>query len=192
VDIYEGNNLIQILEGCMKNDRKSQKLLYQQFFGYAMSICMRYTQNQADAVEVLNDSFMKVFTQLNKFDQTRSFKSWFRRILINASIDHLKSEMKHQFKMSLEENEKPLEQPSVDQKISHEELIGLIQHLSPAYRSVFNLYVIDGYKHEEIAGMLGISVGTSKSNLAKARLNLRAMLKKIERHEIIRIARSGA
>lgn len=173
----------------MKNDRKSQKLLYQQFFGYAMSICMRYTQNHADAVEVLNDSFMKVFTQLKKFDQTRSFKSWFRRILINASIDHLRSEMKHQFKMSLEENEKPLEQPSVDQKISHEELIGLIQQLTPAYRSVFNLYVIDGYKHEEIAGMLGISVGTSKSNLAKARLNLREMLKKIERHEILRIAR---
>jgi RNA polymerase sigma factor (sigma-70 family) len=189
VDIYENENLIQILEGCEKNNRKSQKLLYQQFFGYAMSICMRYTRNQADAIEVLNDSFMKVFTQLKKFDQSRSFKSWFRRILINTSIDHLKREMKHQFQMSIEDNEVEMEQPTVEQKIRHEELIRLIQHLTPAYRSVFNLHVIDGYTHEEIAEMLGISVGTSKSNLAKARLNLREMLKKIERHEFIRIAR---
>ncbi len=97
--------------------------------------------------------------------------------------------MKHQFQMSIEDNEVEMEQPTVEQKIRHEELIRLIQHLTPAYRSVFNLHVIDGYTHEEIAEMLGISVGTSKSNLAKARLNLREMLKKIERHEFIRIAR---
>jgi RNA polymerase sigma-70 factor (ECF subfamily) len=132
---------------------------------------------------------MKVFTQLKKFDQTRSFKSWFRRILINTSIDHLKKEMKHQFQMSIEDYEVEMEQPTVEQKIHHEELIRLIQHLTPVYRSVFNLHVIDGYTHEEIAEMLGISVGTSKSNLAKARLNLREILKKIERHEFIRIAR---
>lgn len=97
--------------------------------------------------------------------------------------------MKHQHQVNIEDYEPENDQITVDQKIQHEELIKLIQLLTPAYRSVFNLYVIDGYNHQEIAVMLGISVGTSKSNLAKARINLREMLKKIERHEFIRIAR---
>ncbi|MBS0000835.1 MAG: RNA polymerase sigma factor [Cyclobacteriaceae bacterium] len=189
VDIFENKDLNPILNGCLKNDRKSQKLLYKHFFGYAMSICIRYTENRADALEVLNDSFMKVFTNLKNFNQERSFKSWFRRILINTSIDHLKKEMKHQYLERIEEHEIGHHHSFADQNIGHEELISLVQGLSPAYRSVFNLYVIDGYNHQEIAEILGISEGTSKSNLSKARMNLREMLKKIERNEFIRIAR---
>jgi len=189
VKISEDKSLKSILEGCEKHDRKSQRLLYKQFFGYAMSICIRYTRNYSDAMEVLNDAFMKVFTQIKKFDQSRSFKSWFRRILINSSIDHLKKEIKYQEQQDIEELEVDNNHPRADQSIQHEELIRLIQQLTPAYRSVFNLYVIDGYGHEEIASILGISVGTSKSNLAKARRNLREMLKRIERNELARIIR---
>jgi RNA polymerase sigma-70 factor (ECF subfamily) len=164
-------------------------MLYRHFFGYAMSICIRYTRQEAEAVEVLNDAFMKVFVNLKNFDRSRSFKSWFRRILINASIDHLKKEMKHRHLEKVDDYEISGHQPDVDQNLRHDELINLIQRLTPAYRSVFNLYVIDGYNHQEIAGMLGISEGTSKSNLAKARMNLRDMLKKIEGNEFLRIAR---
>jgi RNA polymerase sigma-70 factor (ECF subfamily) len=189
VEIFDNENLKLILKGCKKNDRKSQRLLYKQFFGYAMSICIRYMRNYSVAMEVMNDAFVKVFTQIKKFDQSRSFKSWFRRILINTSIDHLKKEMKYKEQLDIEKLEVDDNQPRVDQTIHHKELIELIQHLSPAYRSVFNLYVIDGYNHDEIADLLGISVGTSKSNLSKARENLRKMLKQIERNELARITR---
>jgi len=189
VEIFENGNLRIILDGCEKKDRKSQKMLYEQFFGYALSICMRYTPNEYYAMEVLNDAFMKVFTQLKKFDHTRSFKSWFRKILINTSIDHLKKEVKHQHHQKIEGLEIENHRHTVDHQIQHEELIGLIQQLTPAYRSVFNLYVIDGYQHDEIARMLRISIGTSKSNLAKARKRLREMLSKIDKNEIVRFIR---
>lgn len=189
VELSERNALDPILKGCLKNDRKSQKMLYRHFFGYAMSICIRYTRNENEALEVLNDAFMKVFINLKNFDRSRSFKSWFRRILINASIDHLKKEMKHRHLERIAEYELTNQEPAGDHQIQHDELISLVQRLTPAYRSVFNLYVMDGYNHQEIAEMLGISEGTSKSNLAKARMNLREMLKKIEGNEFLRIAR---
>ena len=189
VELSERKALDPILKGCLKNDRKSQKMLYRHFFGYAMSICVRYTRDENEALEVLNDAFMKVFVNLKNFDRSKSFKSWFRRILINASIDHLKKEMKHRHFERIAEHELTKHQPAGDQQMQHDELIGLVQKLTPAYRSVFNLYVMDGYNHQEIAEMLGISEGTSKSNLAKARMNLREMLKKIEGNEFLRIAR---
>ena len=189
MELSENKSLEPVLDGCLKNDRKAQKMLYRHFFGYAMSICNRYTRNEMEASEVMNDAFMKVFTNLRNFDRARSFKSWFRRILINASIDHLKREMKHRHLDRIDDHEYRNQLSAGDQPDRHDELIRLVQRLSPAYMSVFNLYVIDGYNHREIAEMLGISEGTSKSNLAKARMNLREMLKKIEGNEFIRIAR---
>ena len=182
--------LSDILAGCMRNHRQSQELLYRQFYGYAMSVCLRYAPGREEALEVLNDGFLKVFTRLDQYDSAQPFKGWLRRILINAAIDHYRQEVRHQH-----EAIEPLEQtvvsetPNAFSQLAHNDLMELIQRLSPAYRLVFNLYVMDGFTHEEIAGQLGISIGASKSNLARARENLRQLLKHLNNDEYVRADR---
>ncbi|GAA4410168.1 sigma-70 family RNA polymerase sigma factor [Nibrella viscosa] len=147
-----------------------------------MSICLRYTPNRDEAMEVLNDGFLKVFTRLDQYDTSQPFKPWLRRILINTALDQYRQTVQHYRQEDLSQAEQtPESAADAISKLAHEELIELIQLLSPAYRLVFNLYVMDGYSHEEIAGQLGISVGTSKSNLARARENLKAMVVKKSR-----------
>ncbi len=170
-------DLTEVLLGCLKENRQSQKLLYEKFYGYGMSVCVRYAKNEDDAIEILNDGFLKVFNGLKKFDLNRPFKPWFRKIVINEAINHFK---KHEKRMKNEQIKEAESSHSIDDilsKIAYEEVVTMIQTLSAAYRTVFNLYVIDGYKHEEIAEMLGISEGTSKSNLSKAREKLQKLVK---------------
>ena len=167
-----------MLQGCLKQDREAQRKLYEHFFGYALSICARYSQNLEEAKEVLNDGFMKVFTRLKQYDPQKPFKLWLRRIMINTALDNYRHSFRSYHLQDIETAQPETDPYDVVQQISYEYLISLVQQLSPAYRAVFNLYVIDGYNHEEIAHMLGIAVGTSKSNLAKARANLREALKK--------------
>nr|WP_262914625.1 RNA polymerase sigma factor [Pontibacter vulgaris] len=168
----------ELLRRCLKEDREAQRMLYKQLFGYAMSICVRYSKNSEEAKEVLNDGFMKVFTKIKQYDPQKPFKGWVRRIMINTALDNYRHNLKYYHLQGLEAAEPESDPFDVVQQINYEHLILLVQLLSPAYRAVFNLYVIDGYTHEEIAEMLGIAVGTSKSNLAKARANLREALKK--------------
>ena len=165
-----------LLEGCLKGHRVSQKLLYQQFYAYAMSISLRYSSNREEASEILNDAFMKVFSNLRKFDLTKPFKPWLRKILVNTAINqyHKKQREIRVEEMQNAKNESDTER--ILSGISYQEVIGLLQKLPPAYRTVFNLYVIEGYTHEEISGMLNIAVGTSKSNLFKAKEQLKLIL----------------
>ena len=165
-----------LIQGCMRNDRDSQRLLYQHYYAYALSICIRYSRNINEAKEVVNDGFMKVFAKIDQYNQESPFKGWLRKIMINASIDQYRKELKHQQQDPVEFAHLAFTQPQAITDLSHDELIRLVQKLSPAYRAVFNLHVIDGYTHEEIGKILNISAGTSKSNLLKARENLRAML----------------
>lgn len=157
-------------------------MLYQQFYGYGMSVCLRYARSKDEALEILNDGFLKIFTRINKYDPERSFKGWVRKVLINTALDHYRKHLKH-YKMVTHSKSEDLQEAAHDNlnglnHLLYNDLIALVQHLSPAYRAVFNLHVIDGYTHEEIADMLEISVGTSKSNLSKARSNLQVMIKK--------------
>ena len=168
-----------IINGCQKNDRQSQSELYRNFYSYAMSICVRYTGDQNNAVEVLNDAFLKVFKNIKKFDETKPFKPWLRRILVNACIDHIKKESKHSHLSDISEAQ--FEQSATDapdHDLSYEEILTKVGQLSPAYRAVFNLYVIEGFKHNEIAEQLGITASTSKANLTRAKAILRSMLDK--------------
>lgn len=152
-----------------------------------MSVCMRYAHNDDDAMEIANDGFMKVFKELPSFqaryeDVEASLKGWMKKIMVNTAIDHFRKNQKHKSKVSIEDNLYQLAdqaETSID-KLSYEEIYKVVQQLSPVYRTVFNLYVIDGFKHEEIAKHLNISVGTSKSNLAKAKVNIQKMI--YERH----------
>jgi RNA polymerase sigma factor (sigma-70 family) len=183
--------LSDLLAGCLRNQRQSQELLYKQFYGYAMSVCLRYAPTRDSALEVLNDGFLKVFTRLDQYDPAQPFKGWLRRIMINSAVDHYRQEVRHYNQDNLEQAEQLSAPDAVDaySQLAHEDLLLLIQRLSPAYRLVFNLYVMDGFTHEEIAGQLGISVGASKSNLARARDNLRQLLKQINQDEYARVNR---
>lgn len=177
--------LTAILEGCKQGHRHCQKMLYEQFYSYAMSICMRYGHGYDHAVEIVNDGFLKVFTKLEMYNPEKSFKAWVRRIMINSAVDHYRKEIKHGSNhQDIDQYHQVSSNETVIDKMAFDDIIHQIQQLSPSYRAVFNLYVIDGYKHEEIGEMLNISIGTSKSNLSRARLQLRVALKKTSTDEL--------
>lgn len=168
--------IIDLLKGCLKNDRISQRDLYKHFYGYGLSICLRYSDSRDEAVELLNEAFMKTFKSLDKFDFNRTFKPWLRKILINTCINSFKKK-KIDFIVDLEEYKDYATSEEVTSGISYQEILEMIRKMTPAYRAVFNLYVIEGYKHEEIAEMIGISVGASKSNLSRAKKQMQVILK---------------
>ena len=165
-----------LIEGCIKKDRKSQKELYKLYYGYALRICLRYTKNKDEAVEVVNDGFMKVFMNIVRYQVEQSFNSWLSTIMINTAIDHYRKRIKQLEMEELNDQHQVEDRENILSNINYEDLIKLVQKLSYAYRTVFNLFAIDGYTHEEISDLLHISVGSSKSNLFKARENLKKML----------------
>lgn len=172
----------ELLQKSVIGDRKSQEKLYRQFYGFAMGVCVRYTQSRDEALEIVNDSFLKVFTKGDQYDSKYPFKAWFRRIIVNTALDFYRSQQKHYYHENIEEAyEVSSNDSSPLSQLNHEEIIMLIQRLPTGYKMVFNLFVIDGFSHEEIGNQLGISVGTSKSNLSRAREALRKMILKEER-----------
>jgi RNA polymerase sigma-70 factor (ECF subfamily) len=170
------NHLIEVLIGCNKMHRASQKLLYEKFYSYGMGICLRYADNRDEASAILNDGFMKIFKSISQFDLTKPFKPWFRKVMVNTAINHFHQKQRQIHIEDIESAEHEAQVEKILSGISYQEIIGLLQKLPPAYRTVFNLYVIEGYKHEEIAKMLGITAGTSKSNLSKAKESLRKIM----------------
>ncbi len=149
------------------------------FYAYGMSITLRYADSRQEAAEILNDAFMKVFNNISSYDTNRPFKPWLRRIIVNTAINHYH---KHKTDTQQVDFDTVGSEISREQEIlsgiSYDEIVEMVQQLSPAYRTVFNLYVIEGFKHREIAEMLDIAVGTSKSNLAKAKRNLQSIVEK--------------
>lgn len=169
-------NFERIIEGCCEWDRNMQNALYQLFYSYGMSICIRYVESEPEAISVLNDGFLKVFRNIKRYKQDQPFKPWFRRIVVNTAIDYVKSQQRFKIEMSMEEAKNVPTTEDILSRINYKELMAMVQSLSAAYRTVFNMYVIDGFKHEEIADILGISVSTSKSNLTRARARLQDLL----------------
>jgi RNA polymerase sigma factor (sigma-70 family) len=167
---------LQIIDGCRKKQRKAQKNLYQLYYGYSMKICLRYANDRDEALELVNDGFMKVFTKLDLYESKRSFKSWLSTVMIHTAIDHYRKKVKLQRMENIENAIDVYEKDHILANLHYQDLVKLVQRLSVAYRTVFNLFVIDGFSHQEIADQLSISEGTSKSNLFKARQQLRAMI----------------
>lgn len=172
-----------IIDGCLKNNRRSQEELFKLFYGKMLAVCMRYTNDRDSAQEVLQEGFIKIFEKLGAFDYKGSFEGWIRRIIANTAIDSIRRSKRdpylsgddNDFKLGAEdlmEERETLETMDLKAEIAME----AIQQLSPAYRTVFNMYVLEDYSHKEIGEILGISEGTSKSNLAKARMNLQKIL----------------
>ena len=183
--MINGNQHISaLIAGCRQNDHASQKELYEFLKGYAMKICYRYQHNQYQVEEIVNEGFTKLFKNIQQFDENRhmeismALKGWFKRILINTCIDYYrKNSANLRGQMLTDETEKIADHGETGlDKLSYKEIIEAIRLLSPAYRTVFNLFVIEGMTHDEIGKHLGISVGASKSNLSKARENLRKIL----------------
>lgn len=170
------NELKLLIGRCIKKELNAQELLYRNFYGFAMSICLRYSSNRSEARIIINDGFLKVFNNLHKFDPEKPFEPWVGRIMSNTAIDHYRAELKHMNLVDISEIDEVFEHATVEHKLFYDDLIKLVQQLPPSYRTVFNLYAVDGLTHEEIAQKLKISVGGSKSNLFKARKRLRELL----------------
>ncbi len=177
-----------IVDGCLRGERLSQQRVYELFSGKMMAVCLRYTKNADQAKDILQDGFIKVFRSMEKFNRAGSFEGWIRRIIVNTAIDHFRR-TKNAYLLLGEE--RSIEDFGDDDDVAIEgdeenevwdvrpaDVINAMQKLSPAYRTVFNLYVFEELTHKEIADMLGINIGTSKSNFAKARQNLKKLLTK--------------
>jgi RNA polymerase sigma-70 factor (ECF subfamily) len=172
---------IELINGCINNNRKAQEHLYKKFYGPMASICMRYTRNQEDAIEVLHNGFLKVFKNIHTYDMSRaSLYTWIRTIIINCSIDFVRQRSKFHTHIELEKVDEPAIDADAIQRMSSHEVLLLVQKLSPATQTVFNLYVVEGYNHREIGNLLGISEGTSKWHLSEARKQLQKLLQTLQ------------
>jgi RNA polymerase sigma-70 factor (ECF subfamily) len=175
----------ELVAGCRKGERLAQKVLYERFFGKMLGIAMRYTKQQEEAVEILNAAFLKVFTALDKYQDNNNLAGWIAKIVFNCSIDHVRRHTKYRQVMNFEiERDAPVLNDSIN-NLHAEDLFKLIHKLPTASRTVFCLYVVDGYKHKEVAEMLDITVGTSKWHLANARKELQRLIRQQDQEELL-------
>lgn len=166
----------ELIKGCISGDRKMQELLYNRHSPKMYAVCLRYSNNADDAQDLLQEGFIKVFRNLEKFRGDGSFEGWMRRIFVNTSIEEYRRKTKLTTVSEPQEyNIEDTEWNALD-NIAEKDIIKIVQQLSPGYRQVFNMYVIEGYSHKEIAEILGINEGTSKSQLARARVILQKMV----------------
>ena len=171
-------DLKRLIKGCLARDRSCQKEIYSLFSSSMMSLCMRYTKNRQEAEEVLQDGFLQMYSHVQQFKNTGTFEGWLRKIMINCALQKYRRKIDRFNTVAL--SDELFYIPSdlgVANQLQEKELIRLIQALPPAYRMVFNLYVFEGLKHREIAQLLEISEGTSKSNLSDARTILKKHLR---------------
>lgn len=173
----------ELIKGCRNSHRLAQKILYERYFGKMLGIAMRYTKHKDEAIEILNTAFLKVFTSLNKYEDNNNLAGWIAKIVFNTSIDHVRRHTKYRQVMHFNiERDGVVKNESIDH-LNAEDLYRLIQRLPTASRTVFSLYVIEGYKHKEIAEMLEITVGTSKWHLANARKEMRRLISALRKTE---------
>lgn len=170
---YQESDLI---EACIRKERWAQRVLYEEHYGKMMGVCLRYANNSDDALDILHEGFIKVFKHIAKYQPGTSLTAWIRRIMVNTAIDYYRKNIRRRTEDL--EQAYDVESPQADaiSQCTEKEILAAVQELSPAYRTVFNLYVIEGYSHKEIAELLDITESTSRSNLVKARLKLQAAL----------------
>lgn len=166
-----------IIDGCLQNDRRAQEQLYKQFYSPMITICLRYTKNQDDALEVLHNAFLKVYQHLGTYDPSKgAFYTWIKTIVVNSAIDFIRRRNTFTSSIELKEAQSVSTDSDVVDKMTATELLKLIRQLPQTSQTVFNLYVVEGYRHKEIGEFLGISEGTSKWHLSEARKQLKKLL----------------
>ena len=160
----------ELITGCLGGNRNYQSQLYGYYSPKMMIVCLRYSNNREEAEEILQDGFIKVLSNLHQFNFMGSFEGWIRKIILNCALQKYRSNNQKPVVYLFQENQhKSADSTDLHAILQSKELLSLVQSLSPSYRMVFNLYVFEGLKHSEIAALLGISEGTSKSNLFNAR-----------------------
>jgi RNA polymerase sigma factor (sigma-70 family) len=168
----------QIIDGCVRHDRKAQRLLYEKYSRFLLGVCMRYSADKAEAEDILQDSFLKIFFNIREYSGSGSFMGWLRKIAVNTAITHYHKNLKYRYHVEIEEYmsaETGITSFEED-FYSSEELYKVLNELPAGYRMVFNLYAIEGYKHKEIAEQLGIDTNTSKSQYSRAKSVIREKL----------------
>lgn len=186
----ENKQLVQLVNGCIRKDRAAQRKLYEMYYGKMMGVCLRYANDSNQAKDILQDGFIKVFGNLERYNFNGSFEGWVRRIIVNTAIDYFrKKRSSHVLLLSDDQAIEGFEEEEVDElafeinpdsepEFTMQDVVEAMHELSPAYRTVFNLFVLENRSHLEIAEELNISVGTSKSNFSKAKANIRKILLK--------------
>jgi RNA polymerase sigma factor (sigma-70 family) len=169
----------ELITQCKSGSLKYQELLYKQFYGYAMGIGLRYSLNRDDALEVVNDAFIKVFNAINNFNSDKPFKAWLRTILVNTAIDRRRKDLKFQLNVELE-NATLVSGANVIENLNAQDILKLMKQLPPIQLTIFNLYEIDGYSHDEIGQILSIPVSSSRVYLSRAKEKLRSVLRSEE------------
>lgn len=171
----------EIVNGCLKGDPKYQQVLYNQYAKKMYGVCLRYAQDKEAARDILQEGFIKVFQNLQAFKGQGSFEGWVRRIMVNHALEGLRKLSNRVQHVDVEEVHEALHETVNYSRYDMNYLLEKIQQLAPGYRAVFNLYVIEGYQHNEIAEMLGISENTSKSQLSRARKLLQESLEDVKK-----------
>lgn len=163
----------ELVRRCVRKDAKAQKLLYNTYHSTLLGICMRYAKNKAEAQDILQSGMIRIFKHIESFSGKGSFEGWMKRIIVNVSIDNFRKSNKFYYHHNFDElnGERYLADETPD-NLELKDILNAIQNLPPGYRMVFNLYVVEGFSHKEIADKLGVSENTSKSQLLKARRSL--------------------
>ncbi|MEO5562412.1 MAG: RNA polymerase sigma factor [Chitinophagaceae bacterium] len=167
-----------LISGCIEGNRRMQEQLYSRFSPRMYAVCLRYAGTSEEAQDILQEGFIKIFKKLGTFRGEGSFEGWIRRIFVNTAIEHFRRKKYMSPVTEKEENTMEGNYLSVLDNLAERDIMDLVQQLSPGYRTVFNLYVVEGYTHKEIGDILGISEGTSKSQLSRAKVILQEMVKK--------------
>lgn len=165
-----------LIRACARNERWAQQVLYEEYYGRMMVVCLRYANNEEDALDILHEAFIKVFQHINRYQPGTSLTAWIRRIIVNTAIDYYRKSIRRRTEDIDQAGNLTNGDADAVSQCTEQEILEAIQQLTPAYRATFNLYVIEGYSHKEIADLLGITESTSRSNLVKARLKLKEIL----------------
>ena len=167
-----------IIQHCKTGSLKHQEMLYKLFYGYAMGISLRYSLNRDDALEVTNDAFIKVFKSINSYSNSKPFKAWLRTVIINTAIDRRRKDLKHQQHADLEDAAGISHSATAVENLNAQDILKIMEQLPPVQVTIFNLYEIDGYSHDEIAQMLSLSASSSRVYLTRAKERLRSIINK--------------
>jgi RNA polymerase sigma-70 factor (ECF subfamily) len=167
----------ELVDGCLANNRKAQETLYRHFYGFAMTIALRYSRDEMDAADIMSNAFVKVFKSMHTFDSSKgNLHGWIKRIVVNEGLDHMKSRSRFSENVEIETVEEPTINNAVLEQMGADEIMEIVKKLPPATHAVFVLYAVEGYNHREIAERLKISEGTSKWHLSEARKTLQKQL----------------
>jgi RNA polymerase sigma-70 factor (ECF subfamily) len=169
----------QLVNGCLRGDQQAQKMLFEKYYGKMLGVCQRYCDDREEAKDILQEGFIKIFQKIGQFNFNSPLEAWLRRIIVNTAIDYYRKSMTEPIMQDIEKAYGvSSEHHDVVSDMSHAEMLNCLQQLPTGYRMVFNMYVIEGYSHKEIAESLNITEGTSKSQLAKARVYIQKLLAK--------------